>query len=60
MEGTTAELLINLDADGIGRIFTAESNNNREPQLTELFGNECWREALTAGRDLKKLLDSNS
>ena len=55
MQGKTAELPINLDADGIGRIFTAESNNNRDAQLSELFGNECWRESLTAGRDLKKL-----
>lgn len=55
MKGDTAELLINLDADGIGRIFSAESNNNREAQLTELFGSECWREALTAKADLKRL-----
>jgi len=54
MEGETAELLINLDADGIGRIFAAE-NKNRDAQLTELFGSECWREELTAVGDLKKL-----
>ncbi len=55
MKGDTAELLINLDADGIGRIFAAEVNNNREQQLTELFGDESWQQALTAGRDLKRL-----
>jgi three-Cys-motif partner protein len=54
MQGDTAELLINLDADGIGRIFAAE-NNNRDAQLTELFGSECWRNELTAVDDLKKL-----
>jgi three-Cys-motif partner protein len=54
MEGETAELLINLDADGIGRIFAAE-NKNRDAQLTELFGSECWGEELTAVVDLKKL-----
>ena len=55
MKSDTAELLINLDADGISRIFAAESNNGREDQLTELFGGECWREKLTARNDMKKL-----
>src|SRR5579864_7463955 len=54
MDGDTAELLINLDADGIGRIFAAD-NNNRNAQLTELFGTDCWQKELTAGGDLKKL-----
>jgi hypothetical protein len=54
MEGQTAELLINLDADGIGRIFSA-NNNNRERQLTDLFGDDSWRTALTAGTDLRTL-----
>jgi three-Cys-motif partner protein len=53
-KGDTAELLINLDADGIGRIFFAHTNNGREKQLTELFGSECWREELKA-TDLKQL-----
>lgn len=55
MKSDTAELLINLDADGIGRIFTAESNNRRDEQLTELFGGDCWRSKLTARNDLKAL-----
>jgi three-Cys-motif partner protein len=55
MKSDTAELLINLDADGICRIFAAESNNGRDAQLTELFGNECWREKLTERADMKKL-----
>lgn len=55
MEAKTAELLINLDADGIARIHAAVTNNNRETQLTELFGSDCWREALTAGIDSRKL-----
>jgi hypothetical protein len=54
MEGDTAELLINLDADGIGRIFAAD-NKNRDAQLTELFGSDCWRAELTAMSDLKRL-----
>ena len=55
MKGDTAELLINLDADGIGRIFAAELNNNRDEQLNDLFGSDCWREELTAIGDLKQL-----
>lgn len=55
MNGDTAELLINLDADGIGRMFFADGNNHREAQLTALFGSDCWKEELTAGKDLKQL-----
>jgi three-Cys-motif partner protein len=55
MQGDTAELLINLDADGIGRMFAAENNNHRETQLTELFGSDCWKHELTARGDLKLL-----
>ena len=55
MQADTAELLINLDADGIARIFSAESNNGRQEQLTELFGSDCWKQRLTARTDLKQL-----
>jgi three-Cys-motif partner protein len=55
MKADSAELLINLDADGIGRIFAAETNIGRDAQLTELFGSECWRERLTARGDMKQL-----
>ncbi len=55
MQASTAELLVNLDADGIARIFLGDSNNRREEQLTELFGNESWRQSLTGGRDLRRL-----
>jgi three-Cys-motif partner protein len=54
MEGQAAELLINLDADGIGRIFQA-NNPNREEQLTGLFGDESWRSALDASAPLAHL-----
>jgi three-Cys-motif partner protein len=55
MQGDTAELLINLDADGIGRMFSAENNKNRDAQLTDLFGGECWKQELTARGDFKQL-----
>lgn len=41
-----SEVLINLDADGIARIFKAEDNPNREVHLTTVFGDESWRSAL--------------
>jgi three-Cys-motif partner protein len=41
-----SEVLINLDADGITRIFQAQGNNNREQQLTAVFGDESWLSAL--------------
>jgi three-Cys-motif partner protein len=42
MRSPTSEVLINLDADGIGRIFLA-NNRNREEQLTEIFGDDSWK-----------------
>lgn len=54
MSGDRSELLINLDADGIGRIFAAD-NEGRDDQLTELFGDESWRTELTTGSGLKRL-----
>jgi three-Cys-motif partner protein len=41
-----SEVLINLDADGIARIFKAEENPSRAEQLTAIFGDESWRTAL--------------
>jgi len=55
MHGSSAELLINLDADGIARIFAAENNNGRDAQLTELFGCDQWQNELTAVNDFKQL-----
>lgn len=55
MQAERAELLINLDADGIARIFTAKNNNRRDAQLTELFGDESWRNSLNRGADFKRL-----
>jgi len=54
MAGAASELLINLDADGIARIFQAD-NPRREEQLTALFGDESWRQALTASDPLPQL-----
>lgn len=55
MRGDAAELLINLDADGIGRMFAAQTNRRRDEQLTAIFGGDVWRQKLTLGAELKKL-----
>jgi three-Cys-motif partner protein len=54
MEGSASELLINLDADGLGRIFQA-NNAKRDEQLTELFGDESWRVELRPNDPLPQL-----
>jgi three-Cys-motif partner protein len=41
-----SEVLINLDADGIDRIFNAGDAASREKHLTDLFGSDCWRTEL--------------
>jgi three-Cys-motif partner protein len=38
-----SEVLINLDADGVSRIFAAKQNANHEEVLTEIFGDMSWR-----------------
>lgn len=45
MAGSRGELLINLDADGISRIYSA-NNANREKQLDEIFGGRVWETEL--------------
>lgn len=55
MGGEAGELLINLDADGIGRMFAAQRNPRRDEQLTSIFGGEVWRGRLTLGAELKKV-----
>lgn len=54
MEGPMSELLINLDADGIGRIFQA-NNPKRDEQLMELFGDDSWRSSLNPADSQAKL-----
>jgi len=55
MQGSTAELLINLDADGIARVFLGETNNNRDEQLGDLFGDDSWRGHLNLASPPKQL-----
>jgi len=50
-----SEVLINLDADGIARIFRAEDNNYRDEQLTAIFGDGLWRSALQQHESFSRL-----
>jgi three-Cys-motif partner protein len=54
IRGRSSELLINLDADGIRRIYQA-NNNNREEQLNELFGCDEWNAFEACNNDSRKL-----
>lgn len=41
-----SEVLINLDADGVSRIFSAKQSVNHEVLLDEIFGGSSWKAAL--------------
>jgi len=44
-----SEVLINFDADGIERIMRAGMAAKSDPVLTNVFGDESWRESLSRG-----------
>lgn len=46
----SAEVLINFDSDGIGRIFRAKDAANHEDILNEIFGDESWKTELARHR----------
>lgn len=43
LRGDTSEVLINFDADGIGRIFRAGKHANAERLLTSIYGDYSWK-----------------
>jgi three-Cys-motif partner protein len=43
LKSPCSEVLINLDADGIARIFLAEENANSEETLPSIFGDSSWK-----------------
>ena len=47
MATNCSEVLINLDADGIGRIFRAKGHANHDVVLTEIYGDRSWATELT-------------
>lgn len=50
-----AEVLINFDSDGIGRIFRAGVNANHEAILNEVFGDDSWKAELAKHRPSHEL-----
>jgi three-Cys-motif partner protein len=50
---SASEVLINLDADGISRILLAGASADHDRLLTEVFGDNSWREALSAEHGLR-------
>jgi three-Cys-motif partner protein len=55
LESPCSEVLINLDADGIARIFQAGQAADHEPHLTAIFGDEEWKQTLSANDDFTTL-----
>lgn len=49
LRSRSSEVLINLDADGIARIFHAGDDANRDVLLTEIFGDSSWQTGLKPG-----------
>jgi len=47
LRSRSSEVLINLDADGIARIFHAGEDANRDVLLAEIFGDTTWQTLLS-------------
>jgi len=47
LRSRSSEVLINLDADGIARIFCAGKDAKRDDLLTEIFGDASWQTSLS-------------
>ncbi|MFQ5472097.1 MAG: three-Cys-motif partner protein TcmP [Dehalococcoidia bacterium] len=47
LRSPSSEVLINLDADGIARIFHAGDDANRDVLLADIFGDDSWRAVLS-------------
>lgn len=55
LSSKTAEVLINLDSDGINRIFAAGEHADRDRILTEVFGDSSWRSLERATRSHERM-----
>jgi three-Cys-motif partner protein len=55
LKSPCSEVLINLDADGIARIFQAGQAADHEANLTVIFGDEEWKQTLSADDDFPTL-----
>lgn len=48
LQSPCSEVLLNLDADGIARIFQAGDKAGHEQNLSDIFGDDSWQGALAA------------
>ena len=55
LRSDTSEVLINLDADGIGRVFQAGKSANAEGVLNDVFGDQSWKGALRKEHGMQRL-----
>jgi three-Cys-motif partner protein len=51
----TAEVLINLDSDGINRIYAAGEHADRDRLLTEVFGDNSWMSLRSIARTHERM-----
>jgi three-Cys-motif partner protein len=51
----SCEVLLNLDSDGIARLFKASDFAKNDAHLDMLFGSDIWRSALNPDADMKEL-----
>lgn len=52
-----SEVLINFDADGIGRIFQAQESVGHETLLNKIYGDDSWRHVLKTHYSLSRLCE---
>jgi hypothetical protein len=51
----SCEVLLNLDSDGVARLFEASDFSKNEAHLDSLFGGGSWRSALRPGAGIREL-----
>jgi three-Cys-motif partner protein len=51
----SCEVLLNLDSDGIARIFKASDFAKNQAHLDALFGGGCWQTVLNPNADMREL-----
>ena len=56
LEHQRAEVLVNLDSDGVGRVLAARENGNHVAQLDSLYGDRSWATRLDASLGMHRLV----
>lgn len=53
LKSPCSEVLLNFDADGIARIYSAAEDANSDSLLNKTFGDDRWKSALTGAHNFK-------